>query len=109
MSREDLVDLDNPTWWISLSAGRSMGSDYVMLNRAQAEEYNKDPNAYAARHAGVSKHDYLDWLENGPFVRCLANTKSGKRCRHGDACMGGVKDWVEMQGNYFCFVHREGT
>lgn len=105
--RSDLLDIDNPVWWVAISSAHDMGSDDLMLNRAQAEEYNKDPDAFSAKHIGITKQQYLDWVEHGPELQCVGTTKAGKRCQRGDLCMGGVKDWVEMSERYLCPSHRK--
>lgn len=104
-----LIDLDNPTWLISISAAHRMGSDDIVLNRKQAEEYNKDPEEFEAKHIGVSKDDYLKYLESYPDLKCTAITKSGNPCKNIDCCMGGAKTWIRMYKTHLCPTHQRAA
>lgn len=70
----------------------------------------KDQAVAHAECYGVSKEDYLSWVEEEFSVRCAAKTAKGKRCKNAveDGCSVEPKTWVEMQGMY-CHVHEYGV
>jgi hypothetical protein len=56
--------------------------------------YTSDPIGFAARHLGVSKIAYLEWILAGGEIRCTARTKSGSRCLNIANHYASAEDWV---------------
>lgn len=72
-------------------------------------ELNRDPVAYYVKMHGVSKIQYIQWVEESFSVHCAGKTSKGKRCKNVVTNGSNVdaKIWVQMQGEY-CFLHNEG-
>lgn len=59
------------------------GTETVTMTPDDLRVYIEDPDLGAARAAGVSREDYLVWLETEGFVQCDAVTRAGARCKNG--------------------------
>ncbi len=68
--------------------------------------FQKDPEAFIARHFDVTIDEYLHWRAADGVVQCSAKTQSGKRCQR--AVSGPSerlpKEWLAAQGQY-CTQH----
>ena len=92
----------------SVSIVWSGGSERVTLNPDEIRAYLEDPDAGAGRSAGVSREDYLAWLESDGFVRCDAVTRAGTRCQKGRFGFYGEnpQGWLErLRRGTYCTVH----
>jgi hypothetical protein len=82
------------------------GSTAVVLAPDDVSQFIQDRDTFAAQHFGVSRQQYLDWVETDGAPRCGATTKKGKRCAN--FVKGGIQrtieEWVELDGGY-CIVH----
>ena len=82
------------------------GSERVTANLAVLEEYNADPDAFAARHFGVTVEDYTTWIEQNGTARCGATTSKGRPCKSGvGAGMLGLKEFLEIDRTRYCKTH----
>jgi hypothetical protein len=79
----------------------------IELDDAQAAEYNTDPDAYAARHLGLTKFEYVLWVDLDGAPLCGARTQGGDLCRN--AVPGGVQlpasEWKARHRKDFCATH----
>lgn len=88
---------------VALTGGLDLLMSLDILQR-----YLRDPDDGAAAALGVSKTDYLNWLESGGSVQCDALTKAGARCRN--SLYGGwgeePADWLKRRAaGALCAVH----
>jgi len=72
----------------------------------ELEELVQDPAAFYAKVHGVTKAEYLDWMEDRCMAYCSATTRAGKRCRNlvRRGYQVSAKVWLELQNEY-CSVH----
>lgn len=82
------------------------GGSTVVLEPSDVGAFLRDRDQWVADSLGVSKQQYLDWIESGGTPRCGATTKEGHRCKN--YVSGGIQrdidDWVRLEGGY-CAVH----
>jgi hypothetical protein len=69
-----------------------------------------DETALYAKAHGVTRSEYLDWVDDLFCAHCASPTRSGRPCRN--VVLGGftvsAQRWLELQGSY-CAVHGEGV
>jgi hypothetical protein len=46
------------------------------------QRYNADPDAFAGQHFGLSKIEYLQWIDLDGAPLCCHRTKGGDLCRN---------------------------
>jgi hypothetical protein len=84
------------------------GVERVELQPEHIELYLQDADAGVAAAQGVSRADYLSWLETEGSVRCSGTTVAGERCKHGVRGLSylTLHAWIEgrARGGY-CLVH----
>lgn len=84
------------------------GAEQIELNKNLILEYLNDKYAALAKYYGVSKSDYVTWLEQNMSVQCCGTTTKDKRCKN--VVTGGnnvsVQEWVKRQG-LLCDVHED--
>ncbi|MBZ9757844.1 hypothetical protein LB524_21390 [Mesorhizobium sp. ESP6-5] len=57
------------------------GSTTIVLEPNDVPAFIEDRDSFAAKHFGVSRQQYLDWVETDGAPRCGATTKKGTRCQ----------------------------
>jgi hypothetical protein len=69
-------------------------------------DFIHDRGAWFAKKHGVTKEDYLGWLEADGLPRCGATTGKGTRCRNpvSGGSQRGLLDWLNEEAG-FCTVH----
>ncbi len=82
------------------------GGETVVVPSNSVVEYVADPQGFAARHFGVSKEQYLLWVEMDGMPQCGATTKNGPRCKNGvsGGSQRSIEEWLRLDGGY-CAVH----
>ncbi|MFW1950540.1 hypothetical protein [Acinetobacter beijerinckii] len=92
----------------SISVSMPHGSSRIDLDKSLVMEYLTDRYSALAKYYGVSKSNYLSWLEQEMCVQCSATTGKGMRCKK--VVTNGhnvpVQEWVNMQG-LICEIHEE--
>lgn len=82
------------------------GAAEMYLDGHELEQYNADPDAYAAGFFGLTKEQYLEWLNLQGTPLCAATTRKGKPCK---SVIRGFqlppKDWLALHRNEYCWVH----
>jgi hypothetical protein len=86
------------------------GSRSFELTVQDVGPFLDDPDGWAARQWGVPRSVYLEWKQAGGFPQCVANTRSGRRCRNGvvgppdERGMVDPPEFARLVGGY-CHVH----
>ena len=82
------------------------GGNTLYLDSEEAERYDADPDTYAASHFGLSKIEYLQWVDLEGAPLCGHRTKGGDLCRN---MTGGYQlhaaDWQKRHRKLFCTSH----
>jgi hypothetical protein len=82
------------------------GANDIYLDEEQLELYNKDPDAYAGAHVGLSKVEYIEWVEIDGAALCSNRTKTGDLCRN---ATGRIQqrpaDWKATHRKAQCSSH----
>ena len=71
------------------------GGNTLYLNDEEADRYNADPDAYAASHFGLSKIEYLQWIDLEGAPLCGHRTKGGDLCRNIDRRLSIASEQME--------------
>ena len=83
------------------------GGTVFDITESQIAEYQADPDAFVARHVfGLSKAEYVEWIETGGAPLCAGYTKRGTLCR---CSTGGShldpQEWRARHRQSFCAAH----
>ena len=82
------------------------GSTTIGLEPDDVPAFIQDRDTFAAKHFGVTRQQYLDWVATDGAPRCGAVTKRGTRCQN--SVRGGIQrtieEWAKLDGEY-CPVH----
>lgn len=93
--------------WIANVAVPEGGHD-IYMDEAEAEKYNADPDAYAAQYFGLTKIEYLQWLDLEGSPLCGHRTAGGDPCRNRT---GGFQlsasEWKARHRKFICAAHRK--
>ena len=82
------------------------GGNTIFLDREEAGRYNADPDAYAASHFGLSKIEYLQWVDLDGAPLCGHRTKGGDLCRNmTGGYQLGAAEWQGLHRKLFCTSH----
>jgi len=65
------------------------GSTAVVLEPDDVLRFIQDRDAFAAQYFGVTRQQYLDWVETDGAPRCGATTTKGTRCAN--IVSGGIQ------------------
>ncbi|PVE23662.1 hypothetical protein DC522_14525 [Microvirga sp. KLBC 81] len=83
------------------------GGEYVSLTEQEVAEYKRDPDGFAAKHFGLTRDEYQEWIECGGEAKCGAKTKAGKLC--GNTLKGGsqlsAEEWKARHRSEYCSTH----
>lgn len=86
---------------------RSVGGVHnLFLKPRDIAGFIADRDQFAADYFGVTKAQYLEWLEHDGSARCSGTTTQGKPCRN---YLSGysqlpIQEWLRRDGGY-CAVH----
>lgn len=74
------------------------GGRNELIGAEDVELFVTDPDAAAAKHYGVSKELYRDWVESDGSIQCSGITVSGQRCKNhlSGAGQRDIKEWLSM-------------
>jgi hypothetical protein len=93
-----------PVWVANIRC--PWGGESLYLSEEEASEFNSDPDGHAAKHFGISKLEYIEWLNCDGAPLCKHRTKGGDRCRN---MTGGMqmrpKEWKTKHRAFFCSSH----
>jgi hypothetical protein len=72
----------------------------------EAERYNADPDLWAAEMYGMTKAEYLEWINLDGAPLCRAETKNGRQCRNvigrTQQC---AREWKALHRKGCCVAH----
>lgn len=71
-----------------------LGGRDLIMGPEDAAAFASDPEAIAAKHFGVSRDVYVEWLAAQGDVQCAGTTQAGRRCRN-SISGGTIADPVE--------------
>lgn len=102
MSRNSKVE----AIWVANVAVPGGGNTIFITTPEEAAHYNADPDAYAAEHFGLSKIDYLQWIDTDGAALCGHRTKGGDLCRNlVSRIQLGAKEWKAKHRKALCTTH----
>ena len=109
MNEEQFLNkLDEKGISFTITVPIPQGYQQVLLKKDQVLEYLADKYSVLAKCYGVSRSEYVTWLDQDMSVQCCATTVKGKRCKN--VITGGlhvsVEQWVKSQG-LLCDLHEE--
>jgi hypothetical protein len=82
------------------------GWNQLILSEAEARNYDTDPDLYAARHFGLTKIEYLQWIDLDGAPLCSHRTRGGDLCKNNT---GGyqleAKEWKARHRKIRCAAH----
>jgi hypothetical protein len=59
------------------------GGESLDIGRDELDQYNRDPDGYAAKHFGFdTAEEYREWINVTGAALCGARIKSGRLCGH---------------------------
>ena len=110
MSREQKISLLNELRKAGINFYGSVpdvsGQKEVYLTTEDVLDFLTDKQDWFAKQNGVSKQDYISWLESHGTPRCGVILKNGNRCKN--VVSGGMamplKVWLNEDAGY-CRVH----
>lgn len=73
----------------------------IWLPINQVDKFNADPDSYVAKHVGLTKSDYLEWVRLDGAPLCAGQTKNGQDCKN-------LIGHIQMSANEWFNTHREG-
>lgn len=82
------------------------GGENIFMDRAEAALYAADPDAFAARHFGLNKIEYYQWLDTQGSPLCSHRTARGDLCKN---LTGGQqlvpRHWQSLHRKKLCTAH----
>jgi hypothetical protein len=97
-----------PIWTVNVIT--VWGGENLFLTEAEAKRYNADPDAFAARHFGLSKIEYYQWLDTEGSPLCGHRTASGDKCRNRTGGFQHVPNhWKSKHRKHLCAAHARKT
>lgn len=82
------------------------GGESVFLSDDEAKRYNADPDAFAAKHFGLSKIEYYQWLDTEGSPLCSHRTAGGDNCRNRTGGFQLVPShWKSKHRKLLCVAH----
>jgi hypothetical protein len=99
------IDPDEAVYLLCLTT--VCGGETTCIDRAELEQYNADPDGYAARHFGFANaDDYREWIECHGAALCGERTKAGKLCRQLISRIQlSPAEWREQHRSQPCTAH----
>lgn len=86
------------------------GCKTIWFTPEQVVTFVADQDQAIADSLGVTKAQYLEWLEAWGMARCGARTAKGTRCKNliRGSMQFEIEHWLELDGTY-CSVHQRDT
>ena len=79
----------------------------MTVPQAEINQYNANPDAYAARYFGLTIDQYYEWVESHATALCSERTRSGRLCRNriGAGVLLTSSAWLQQHRSAPCFIH----
>jgi hypothetical protein len=84
------------------------GGETLFLGRRELDQYNRDPDAFAARHFGLKDvAEYHEWIASNGTSLCSERMRNGKLCSNqiGMRHERGLQYWREHHRTEPCRSH----
>lgn len=82
------------------------GNWTIFLSEQEAIDYNADPDGYAAALHGLTKIEYLQWVDLDGAPLCSHRSKDGDLCPNSTGQIQlGAAEWKALHRNVRCAVH----
>jgi hypothetical protein len=82
------------------------GGEDIYMDAAEAKRYDADPDAYAAKHFGLTKIEYYQWLDTEGAPLCSHRTAAGDNCRNRTGGSQLVpRSWKIKHRKLLCVAH----
>jgi hypothetical protein len=99
------VEPEKATWYEVLPR-TPWGVKTLVIRRDDFVRYQKDPDAFAAEHFGISKADYRAWIAHEGVAYCGARTAAGRACRNVlSGAQTEAREWKRLHRSYYCKTH----
>lgn len=107
----DFPDLDPTPGETVVCIDRPGGGETLYLDQNELVEFDRDPEAFAARYYGFADVDpYREWVTLDGTALCGEQTKSGKLCRNSISHIQlRAADWKALHRTRPCTVHTKKT
>lgn len=101
MSRNKPAD---PVWVANVIT--VWGGENLFMSQEEAADYETDRDAYAAKHFGLTKIEYYQWLDTEGSPLCGHRTMRGDTCRNRTGGFQLVpRHWKTLHRKRFCKAH----
>ncbi len=92
--------------WTANVAVPGGGNTIYFESREEAKTYDADPDAFAAKHFGLTKIEYLQWVDTDGAALCSHRTKGGDLCRNLISRIQlSAKQWKARHRKALCTTH----
>lgn len=83
------------------------GANNISLDEADLQRYRADPDGFAAEQFGLSKIEYIEWVELDGTPLCSHRTKTGDLCRNATSrVQQSASAWKAAHRKLQCSSHR---
>lgn len=95
-----------PIWTVNVIT--VWGGENIFMNNAEAKLYEADPDAFAAKHFGLTKIEYYQWLDTEGSPLCRHRTAKGDPCRNRTGGFQLVpRHWKSLHRKLLCSSHAD--
>ncbi len=93
---------------VHIALAHPFGGEAIAISLRDLEKYNNDPDGYAAKHFGLTRDEYKEWIELDGKPRCGAQTRAGQFCKSAlSGMMGDSREWLGIHRQEYCRSHSE--
>lgn len=83
------------------------GANNISLDEEDLQRYRADPDGLAAEKFGLSKIEYIEWVELDGTPLCSHRTKAGDLCRNATSrIQQSASSWKAAHRKFVCSSHR---
>ncbi len=83
------------------------GGTEISVSEDQLRDFKTDPDEFAAKQFGLSKEEYVEWIELHGQPLCGATTRKGKPCRSGlRGYHLSAGEWIKRHRADYCAAHQ---
>ena len=102
--------IDPADYFYALCFRTPWGGETTFVGQDEMNQYNADPDAFAAKYFGLTVDQYREWIETQATALCSERTRAGRLCRNpiGAGVLLTPKDWLQHHRSAPCFIHGGG-